>query len=165
MERRVDGRFRKKQLAKTRLFHPSSSCIEEHNYAIGHTCEDEFWCDRCIPGISKLRNSPKIQLAGWDEGRRVVEMSVLVDELNSGCRRCGSGPLLLSRATILGEMKLGLGGYFYILCRQCRNINRIKYGKTHRTSKYNKGMPSFCVNTKLGAGMIYVMSINSTNRS
>ena len=121
---------------------------------IGHTCEDEFWCDRCIPDISKLRNSLKIQLAGWDDGRRVVETSVLVDELNSGCRRCGSGPLLLSRSTILGEKKLGLGGYFYILCRHCRNINRIKYGKTHKTSKNNRGMPSFCVNTKLGAGMI-----------
>lgn len=52
-------------------------------------------------------------------------------------------------------MKLGLGGYLYIQCNFCLALNRIPYGKTHRRNREeDKGMPSFCINTKVGAAMI-----------
>lgn len=58
-------------------------------------------------------------------------------------------------------MKLGLGGYLYIQCNFCLALNRIPYGKTHRTKREgDKGMPSFCINTKVGAGMLLYSLIN-----
>ncbi|CAC5404979.1 unnamed protein product [Mytilus coruscus] len=53
-------------------------------------------------------------------------------------------------------MKCGLGGYVYVhvQCTSCQELNRIPYGFTHKENPSSKGMPSFSVNTKLGAAMI-----------
>ena len=64
------------------------------------------------------------------------------------------GPLYLTKKTIKGEKKLELYGYVYVMCTNfsCRIKNRIPYGKTHRLEDGEKGMPSFCINTKIGIG-------------
>ncbi|XP_062596795.1 uncharacterized protein LOC134258284 [Saccostrea cucullata] len=51
-------------------------------------------------------------------------------------------------------MKVGLSGYLYVQCTYCGNVNRVPYGKKQKKVKGKRGMPSFCVNTKLGAAMI-----------
>ncbi|KAK3085406.1 hypothetical protein FSP39_002859 [Pinctada imbricata] len=86
----------------------------------------------------------------WTVGRRTVEWAVFVERLKQ-CKRCKCGPLYLTHTTIKGEMKLGLGGFLYVQCQQCLMLNRIPCGKVHR-EEGKRGMPSFCVNTKLGSG-------------
>lgn len=51
-------------------------------------------------------------------------------------------------------MKVGLAGYLYVQCTYCGNVNRVPYGKKQKKVTGQRGMPSFCVNTKLGAAMI-----------
>ena len=129
---------------------PDHDIATEHNYVLGHTCDSEIGCEQCCPGISKLINSKKINTDSWKFGRRVIELDVLVRNLKS-CHKCKMGPLYLTESSIKGEMKLGLGGYLYVQCSNCLFINRMEYGKTHKLQK-KRGMPNFCINTKLGTG-------------
>lgn len=125
----------------------------DHNYGVGHLCiAGATGCAVCCPGIDKLLGSTKINTStSWHSGRRLVEWGTLLDHLKF-CSRCYNGPLILSHDTIKGEMKCGLGGYLYIQCTSCQELNRVPYGSTHKENPSSKGMPSFCVNTKLGAG-------------
>ena len=126
----------------------------DHNYdGNAHICmADATGCPDCCPGIEKLQKSKKINTsASWSSGRRLVEFSVLMENLRC-CQTCLLGPLLLSHQTVKGEMKCGLGGYLYVQCTACLELNRVAYGSTHKTTPNAKGMPSFSVNTKLGAG-------------
>lgn len=125
----------------------------DHNYGVGHLCiAGATGCAVCCPGIDKLLGSTKINTStSWHSGRRLVEWGTLLDHLKF-CSRCYNGPLILSHETIKGEMKCGLGGYLYIQCTSCQELNRVPYGSTHKENPSSKGMPSFCVNTKLGAG-------------
>ncbi|VDI16386.1 Hypothetical predicted protein [Mytilus galloprovincialis] len=127
----------------------------DHNYGVGHLCiAGATGCAVCCPGIDKLLGSTKINTStSWHSGRRLVEWGTLLDHLKF-CSRCYNGPLILSHETIKGEMKCGLGGYLYIQCTSCQELNRVPYGSTHKENPSSKGMPSFCVNTKLGAAMI-----------
>ncbi|CAG2231513.1 unnamed protein product [Mytilus edulis] len=63
------------------------------------------------------------------------------------------GPLLLTDDFVKGEMKCGLSGYLYVQCSSCMELNRVPYCSQHRdpSKPKAKGMPSFSVNTKLGA--------------
>lgn len=104
--------------------------------------------------MKELINSRKFSTTEWRNGRRVVESMSVIEGLES-CRQCKCGPLYLTNHSVKGEMKLGLGGYLYIQCNFCLALNRIPYGKTHRTKREgDKGMQSFCINTKVGAGML-----------
>lgn len=87
----------------------------------------------------------------WRTGRRLVEFGVLLDNLAS-CKNCGLGPVPLTHLNIVGELVKGVSGYLYVQCmnNDCRFVNRVAYGKTHRSKE--KGMPSFVANTKLGVG-------------
>ena len=78
-------------------------------------------------------------------------MDVLLSNLQS-CQQCRLGPVALSHKTLVSELPKGLSGYFYVRCENpdCNYVNRLPYGSTHKIKK--KGMPSFVINTKLGAG-------------
>ena len=156
-----NGRFRKDRTTPK----PEENIIIDHNYDIGHVCEGEHGCEVCCPGVARLAKSKKISIGGWKTGRRVVELDVLVKGLGA-CEKCKLGPLYLSESTIKGEMKLGLGGYLYISCTNCSLINRVPYGKTHRSEgKGKRGMPSFCVNTKIGTGKFLWLFLCSFSRT
>ncbi len=85
----------------------------------------------------------------WREGRRIMELGVLLDNLRF-CSNCDLGPVLLLPDTIVGEKQMGLGGYLYVQCQYCKHLNRAAYGKTHMVES-GKGRTSFAVNSKLGA--------------
>lgn len=127
--------------------------ILEHNYSIGHIHDDVCnfnGCEDCCPGYSRLLNSKKIKTEEWKEGRRVIEWRCLIDSL-SHCLVCKMGPLQLTYENIKGEMKMGLGGYLYIQCSNCGQLNNVPYGSTY-TKPSTRGQKIFTVNTKLGAG-------------
>lgn len=86
---------------------------------------------------------------GWKEGRRLVELFVLLSSLKT-CTFCRLGPVPPTVYSIIGEMKKGLRGYWYVRCMNpdCGQVNIAPYGKTHRRKK--KSMPCFVANTKLG---------------
>ncbi len=102
----------------------------------------------------KIDNS-KVNL-DWKEGRTIIELGVLLENLRY-CEHCHLGPVPLTATNLIGELPVGLGGYLYVLCTNisCQKINRVPYGKTHRTSEGKRGMRSFVVNTKLGLGKIF----------
>lgn len=105
----------------------------------------------CCHGLNELNAARKISTNDLIlKGRRIVEFSVLIEGL-SNCAKCLSGPLYLSLQTVKAEMKVGLAGYLYVQCTYCGNVNRVPYGEKQKVTG-QIGMPSFCVNTKFGAG-------------
>ena len=108
--------------------------LNDHNYDAGHICLIKDGCEQCVPGKDKILHAKKISYDSWRHGRRIIELEILINGLQA-CTKCRFGPLLLSEKSVKGEMKLGLGGYFYIQCQNCLLINRIPYSKTHRTEK------------------------------
>ncbi|XP_063412530.1 uncharacterized protein LOC134722744 [Mytilus trossulus] len=90
----------------------------------------------------------------WRDGRRVVELGLLADQLKA-CKNCYS-PLYLHNCS--KEQRYGLGSILYIPCGSCPYTNLINTGKRHRSETSKKGMLIWDVNTKcslayLDAGM------------
>ncbi|XP_076081172.1 uncharacterized protein LOC143052096 [Mytilus galloprovincialis] len=158
--RDIRGRFSKqnKQIDVSSSLRFVENIAIEHNYECGnHVCDlGATGCEICCPGIGKLVGSRKVNTSRtWSSGRRLVEWAVLLDNLKF-CKQCNMGPLLLTDDFVKGEMKCGLSGYLYVQCSSCMELNRVPYGSQHRdpSKPKAKGMPSFSVNTKLGAAMI-----------
>lgn len=82
-------------------------------------------------------------------GRRIVELSLLANQLDSGCSVCGT-PLRLSNCT--QETLSGLGSFLYITCCEegCGEVNVCHTSKAHRARA--RGRSVFDINTKLAAG-------------
>ena len=78
----------------------------------------------------------------WREGRRVVELGVLSDQL-AGCKMC-SQPLSLQNC--VGEKRYGLGTLLYVICdnKSCCHRNRLVLGNA--ASQQTKNM-AFLVGT------------------
>lgn len=89
-------------------------------------------------------------LVCWNEGRRVVELGVLAENLGT-CR--GEGCYLMQdlRNTI-SERRSDLGSLLWIQC-SCGHVNPIETGKSHKT--HDKGGAIYDVNTKVAAAMIH----------
>lgn len=86
----------------------------------------------------------------WREGRRIVELGFLVDQLKEGCTECKEE---LNLTKIVEETIHGLGSILYIQCVECLQVNAIKTGKTHRSpQKKNVGRPIWDINTKAATG-------------
>lgn len=98
----------------------------------------------------KLRKTPSEsnQFSGsWRDGRRIVELGLLSDQLESGCTDCKK---YLKLSQIETEIRQGFGSILYVKC-ECGVINKVKTGKTHETGK---GHYIFDVNSKAALGMI-----------
>lgn len=95
----------------------------------------------------------RIQNASKISGRRVVELELLAEALDRGCKVCDK-PLQLSNVT--DETVSGLGSFLYITCcnPDCGEINVCQTNKTHRVAGTARGRPIFDVNTKLAAGLL-----------
>lgn len=87
----------------------------------------------------------------WINGRRVVELDCLVDRL-SACINC-TLPLELTRTSIIGETRHGLGGTLKIKCSNhvCSKVNNVPLGKRHSSTPGKKAQ-IWDVNTKIAAG-------------
>lgn len=83
----------------------------------------------------------------WREGRRVIELGHLADQLK-GCINCG---IPIQLANCFQERRYGLGSLLYIDCKNCDSINVVSTGKRHR-NKSQKGMLIWDVNYKLSLG-------------
>ena len=94
-----------------------------------------------------------IQSGSKISGRRVVEVELLAEALDHGCKVCAK-PLQLSNVT--EETVLGLGSFLYITCcnPDCGEINVCQTNKTNRVAGTMRGRPIFDVNTKLAAGLL-----------
>ena len=86
----------------------------------------------------------------WREGRRIVELGLLADQLDA-CTVC-SIPLKLS--SCFKEQRYGLGSLLHILCNACDSVNVVATGKRHRIDGSTRGMGTWDVNSKLALGMI-----------
>ncbi|CAG2254568.1 unnamed protein product [Mytilus edulis] len=84
----------------------------------------------------------------WRDGRRVVELGLLADQLKA-CKNCYS-PLYLHNCT--KEQRYGLGSILYVPCGSCPYTNLINTGKRHRSETSKKGMLIWDVNTKCSLG-------------
>ena len=144
------GRYRKNVIKTLKL---DKSIIFEHNYCSGTLC-NESSCkkSKCVTCNNDV--PAHVNKESWKVGRRLIEMKCLLESLTS-CSECGLGPIPLTKFTIVGERKLGLGGYYYVRCQnpECHHVNRAPYGKVHHQKHKKHGMPCFDVNTKLGSGM------------
>lgn len=88
----------------------------------------------------------------WREGRRIIEMGTLADNLKKGCGMCGN---ILQFSNILGERRFGLGQVLQIQCTNstCLFINDVPTGSKHKLKPGMK-QSAWDVNTKLAAGML-----------
>ena len=143
--------------------HSNDTIQINHNYdASGHMC-DGASCNlpSCLQREKLLRG---VDRTGWRNGRRIIEWGVLLDSLKH-CHSCKLGPIPLTVFNLAGEEQRGLGGYLYVQCQNpsCLTINRVPYGKTHR-SKGGQGRPCFSINSKLGLGKCkYLCQCNTTS--
>ncbi|XP_062590600.1 uncharacterized protein LOC134252182 [Saccostrea cucullata] len=146
------GRFAKK--GPKRVRYKKTYVASEHNYVSGHQCPGKTCKDRLCPLFNNIQDLGKNVTRDWKEGRRIMELGVLLESLST-CSSCRMGPIPLYTENVIGERRRGLGGYLYVVCMNpdCGEVNMVPYGKTHRKEKAT-GMPSFVVNTKLGTAMI-----------
>lgn len=94
---------------------------------------------------------------GWNEGRRIVELGFLAEQLKL-CQECKKNPLHLSDC--VSEIRCGFGSLLKIQCSTCNRINNIYTGKQHRTEdKNDKGLKIWDVNSKAALGKnIFLLS-------
>ena len=83
----------------------------------------------------------------WDDARRVVEMGMLAEGLESCCF-C-QRPIQLK--IVVDEKRYGLASLLYIQC-SCGQLNTVRTGKSHRGTDARRGVPIYDVNTKLATG-------------
>ena len=77
----------------------------------------------------------------WREGRRVVELGFLADQLKKGCSEWKK---VLNLTNIVDETIQGLGSILYIQCEGC----------SHRSpEKMSVGRPIWDINTKAATGL------------
>ena len=144
------GRFHKSSVK--RLKPKDSRLVIDHNYSNTSLCNGQAECASVNCDNFHVKLPAGVKQNGWREGRRLIELGVLLDNLKY-CSSCKLGPVPLTSHNVVGELQKGLCGYLYVVCQNadCQFVNRVAYGKTHR--QRNKGMPCFNVNTKLGTGM------------
>ena len=95
----------------------------------------------------------------WKEGRRLIEMGILAEQLYRGCSSCHQ-PLHLINC--IDEQHFGLGSLFSITCSNCKNVTQVSSGKRHSSTystgdQKNRKTCTWDVNTKLASGIIYMI--------
>ena len=138
-KRKRNGRFASSNSRKDKRRRVSSPHRETKPKCIGET-------DSCVPS--------KISKCTWREGRRIVELGVLADQLKEGCLECKT---VLNLFNTEEETIRGLGSILYVRCEECHRLNGIKTGKTHRSPhEKDVGRPIWDINTKAATGLCYL---------
>ena len=84
----------------------------------------------------------------WNEGRRIVELQVLID----GLRQCAHCKEPLRLEGLKDEQKYGLASILYIECSMCKGLSSVPTGKRHSTTGDGPAK-CFDVNSKVASGM------------
>ena len=102
-------------------------------------------------GTELPEQTPERAKCCWRDGRRIVELGYLADQLKAGCSECKN---TLNIINTVDETTQGLGSILYIQCEECSQLNGIKTGKTHRSpTKKSVGRPIWDINTKAATGL------------
>ena len=94
---------------------------------------------------SSVLSTPRADENEWNNGRRIVEIKHLAEQL-SKCEDC-ERPLDLRN--IVEETRRGFGSIFIINC-ECGVLNRVETNKSHRAG--GRGPAVFDINTKAAVG-------------
>ena len=86
------------------------------------------------------------------EGRRIVELGYLAEQLVKGCFTCNAELRLFDT---VAERRYGLGVILSIRCCFCGCLNAVHTGKRHHDATKKRTMPIFDMNTKAAAGKLY----------
>ena len=113
------------------------------------SCAEKFRVasQQCSEGEKGPVNTMSEHEVSWDDGRRVVEMGMLAEGLESCCF-C-QRPIQLKN--VVDEKRYGLASLLYIQC-SCGQISTVRTGKSHRGTDVRRGVPIYNVNTKLATG-------------
>ena len=117
----------------------------------GDTDENDSNCDNVTNVSATVDETESCEAScGWREGRRIVELGHLAEQL----RMCGNAkcdrPLYLHNIT--REERSGYASILYITC-ECGMPNQVTTGKSHRDpNKSKRGRPVFDINTKAVLG-------------
>lgn len=85
----------------------------------------------------------------WNEGRRMIEIQVVIEKLIEGCEFCRQP---LNFTTICGEIEYGLASMLQIKCLNCDMVVSVPTGKRHSRIDSDHPARVFDVNTKLALG-------------
>ena len=140
MDQRLKGNFRTRSCHNLPHLRVSSNGTE--------TVEGEAVCqaETLTPNASPLVRRSVV------EGRRIVDIGFVIEQLEQGCLLCKG----LLRLTITrGELRYGLASRSDIECEaaHCKAMNEVFTFRQHR-GPATRGPKTFDVNTKLGFGKI-----------
>lgn len=109
----------------------------EHNYTDILNC-DGLDCKKNCKTDVHAQSPRNASRDSWKTGRRTIELGYLLERLRF-CSSCNMGPVPLTEASVLGEMRKGRAGYLYIKCQNsdCDAV--------------------IAANTKLGLGMYAIL--------
>ncbi|CAG2246182.1 unnamed protein product [Mytilus edulis] len=154
---RVRGRFIKKDRFKksTRMdsLNESGKLIQwgDHDYGSRGELPSEptkeetpILVENIASNVTVSTDIGQSENISWNEGRRVVELEVLAEQLF--CNKCNT-PLHLK--DIVGEMRYGLGSLLEVVCQICSGMKLISTGKRNE-----KG--AFDINSKVALGEAYL---------
>ena len=131
----------------------SSATVSSTSAAVDHSA---YCCQVDEDGTSVPSVATEVEVEtepSWAEGRRIVELGVLAQNLQH-CMYCQM-PLQLIHCE--RENQYGLGSILHIRCHNssCMMTNKIPTGKRHRRGQ--RGPATFDVNTKLAVGKYFVL--------
>ncbi|VDI21511.1 Hypothetical predicted protein [Mytilus galloprovincialis] len=153
---RKNGKFNRKInfVRSSKMKYMNKICTEDHVYGkFTDNLQDDHGiiinCELDVGASVTVLNDPSHDDC-WKEGRRVVELLHLAENLF--CKMCTCPLQLLDT---VGERKYGLGSVLYIPCSSCKACNSVETGKRN-------GKGAFLVNSKAAIGMIHA-GIGSTH--
>lgn len=103
----------------------------DHNYCgVSNTCNGADCSNQNCTSYFHLELPKSVSKTSWRDGRRIVGFGFLLDNLQN-CTECRLGPVPLTRDSVVGELRKGLGGFLYVRCQNidCGKVNRAPYGK------------------------------------
>ena len=122
-KRKKNGQFGR-DFVKAKRPKADKNVVIDHTYIATHLCDsvdpEKPGClsDSCV-FVQPLTDAHGKEYTvpgprgGWREGRRVIELGVLLDNL-AVCPKCKLGPIPITRNNVVGELQKGLSGYLYL---------------------------------------------------
>lgn len=135
----------------------SDSLIETQRYPIhleyNYACRPDTDSSRRTQHCSTYENKNVEDKFSWRDGRRIVELAYLADQLC--CKDCNTDLHLRNTTT---ETRFGYGSILYISC-ECGLINSVETNKSHRAGVNIRGPKVFDINTKAALGKCLLLLI------
>lgn len=95
------------------------------------------------------------------DGRMIVQMDFLIEQLTAGCRNCNTK---LDICDITQVQRHGLANNLKVKCTQCPYVNSIATSRNHLGANPKSTRPIYDVNTKCAAAMLHAgMGVTHVN--